>query len=146
MHSSLGRNTTEVTCCNKGICWHVHSRMDTFSGFVLHLLQTVYHMPHPPAAGHLFFSDSAHSCFLPHPSVKSRAQTQSKLSLLHKTIFCDFRKQCLVTHSISFIPCPGFKEPPERMGSLLFHLNFSPLPLGPEASLDPLFSLVLFSC
>ena len=46
-----------------------------------------YHMPHPPAVGHLVFADSAHSSFLSHPSVKSRAQTQPKLSLLQKTCF-----------------------------------------------------------
>ena len=103
-------------------------------------------MPQPPEAGHLQFADSAHSSFLPHPSGKSRAHTESKLSLLQKNSFLFFRKQCLVTHSISCAHCLGFKDMHQRMGSLSFHLNLSPLPPGPEASLDPLFSLVLFSC
>ena len=58
-----------------------------FSGFVLHLVSDVYHKPCPPAAGNLVFADSAHSRSLWHPSVKSREQTQSKLSLLQKTVF-----------------------------------------------------------
>ena len=58
-----------------------------FSGFVFHLMQNVYHKPGLPAAGHLIFADSAHSRFLPHASVKSREQTQSKLSLLQKASF-----------------------------------------------------------
>ena len=64
-----------------------------FSGFVFHLVQNGYHKPSPQAAGHLIFSDSAHSRSLPYPSVKSREQTPSKFSLLHKTVFCFFRKQ-----------------------------------------------------
>ena len=62
-------------------------------------------------------------------------------------LFCFvFRKQCLVTHSKSFAPCLGFKDLHQRMGSLPFHLNLSPLPPGPQDWLDPLFSFVLFSC
>lgn len=146
--SRLPQNTTEVICCNKRIRSHVQSRRDTFSGFVFHLVQNVYHMLCLPAAGHLVFADSAHSSFLPHPSVKSRAQTQSNLSLLQKIgfFFFLFRKQWLVTQSISCVPFLGFKEMHQRMGSLAFHQNISPLPPGPEASLDLLFLLVLFSC
>ena len=63
-----------------------------FSGFVFHLMQNFYHKPGLPAAGHLIFADSAHSRFLPHASVKSREQTQSKFSLLQKAslfvLFC----------------------------------------------------------
>ena len=119
--SRLLQNTIEVICCKKGISWHAHSRRGSFSGFIFHLVQNVYHMPPPPAAGHLVFADSAHSNFLPRTSVKSRAQTQSKLSLLDKTVLCFFRKQCLVTHSISCVPCLGFKELHQRMGSLACH-------------------------
>ena len=145
--SCLPQNTIEVICCNKGINWHAHSRMGfSFSGFIFHPGLNIYYMPPPPAAGQLVFADSAHSNFLPRTSVKSRAQTQSKLSLLDKTVLCFFRKQCLVTHSISCAPCLGFKELHQRMGSLACHRNLSPLPPGPEASLDPLFSLVFFSC
>ena len=133
------------------IHWHVHARRDTFSGFVFHLLQNVYLKPHPLAAGHLVFADSAHSRSLRHPSVKSREQTQSKISLLQKTVVCVcvcvcFRKQCLVTHSKSCAPCLRFKDLYQRMGSLPFHLNLSPLQPGPKPSLDPVSSLVLFSC
>ena len=117
-----------------------------FSGFVFHLVQNVYHKSSPPAAGHLIFADSAHSRNLPHPSVKSREQTQSKFSLLQKTVFCFFRKQYLVTHSKSCAPCLGFKDLHQRMGSLPFQLNLSPLQPGPEPSLDPVSSLVSFSC
>ena len=117
-----------------------------FHGFVFHLVQNVYHKPSPPVAGHLVSSDSARSRSLPHPSVKSREQTQSKFSLLQKTVFCFFRKQYLVTHSKSCAPCLGFKDLHQRIGSLPFHLNFSLLPPVPEASLDPVSSLVLFSC
>ena len=120
-----------------------------FSGFVFHLVQNGYHKPSPPAAVHLIFADSAHSRSLPHHSVKSREQTQSKFSLLQKTVFCFFRKQYLVTHSKSCAPCLGFKDLHQRMGSLPFHLNLSPLPPGPQAWLDPkdfcLFSDVLCS-
>ena len=61
-----------------------------FSRFVFHLVQNARHKPGPPAAGHLIFADSAHSRFLPHASVKSREQTQSKLSLLQKAVFWTF--------------------------------------------------------
>ena len=61
-----------------------------FTGFVFHLVQNVYHKPSPPEAGHLIFEDSSHYRSLPHPSVKSREQTQSKFSLLQKTVFCLF--------------------------------------------------------
>ena len=97
-------------------------------------MKNVYHEPGPPASGHLVFS--AHSRSLPHLSVKSREQTQSKLSLLQKTPFVFFRKQCLVTHSKSCAPCLGFKDLYQRMGSFPFHLNISLVPPGPEASLD----------
>ena len=72
-----------------------------FSGFAFHLVKNVYHNPGPPAPGHLIFADSAHSRSLPHPSVKSREQTQSKFSILQKTVLfvCLFRKQYLVIHS-----------------------------------------------
>ena len=109
-----------------------------FTGFVFHLVQNVYHKPGPPVAGHLVFSDSAHSRSLPHPSVKSREQTQSKFSLLQKTVFClFFWKRYLVTHSKSCSPCLGFKDLHHRMGSLPFHQNLLPLPPGPLAWLDP---------
>ena len=108
-----------------------------FSGFVFHLVQNVYHKPSPPAAGHLIFEDSSHYRCLSHPSVKSREQTQSKLSLLQKTGFVFFRKQYLVTHSKSCAPCLGFKDLHERMENLPFHLNLSPLLPGPLAWLDP---------
>ena len=120
-----------------------------FSGFVLHLVSDVYHKPCPPAAGNLVFADSAHSRSLWHPSVKSREQTQSMISLLQKTIclfVCFIRNQCLVTHSKSCAPCLGFKDLHQRMGSLAFQLNLSPLQPGPEPSLDPVSSLVSFSC
>ena len=115
-----------------------------FSGFVFHLVQNVYHKPSPPEAGHLIFEDSSHYRSLPHPSLKSREQTQAKFSLLKKTgccffvvvvvvLFCFFRKQYLVTHSKSCAPCLGFKDLHQRMGSLPFHLNLSPLPPGPQA-------------
>ena len=58
-----------------------------FSRFIFHLVQNVNHKPGPPAAGHLIFADSAHSISLPHLSVKSREQIQSKFSLLQKTDF-----------------------------------------------------------
>ena len=58
-----------------------------FSRFIFHLVQNVNHKPGPPAAGHLIFADSAHSLSLPHLSVKSREQIQSKFSLLQKTDF-----------------------------------------------------------
>ena len=128
------------------INWHVHSRRDTFSGSVLHLVPDVYNKPCPPAASHLVFADSAHSRSLQHPSVKSREQTQSKLSLLKKTVFCFFRKQFLVKHSKSCAPYLGFKDLHQRMGSLPFQLNLSLLQPGPEPSLDPVSSLVSFSC
>jgi len=112
-----------------------------FNRFVFHLVKNVYHKPGPPAAGHLIFADSAHSRFLTHPSVKSREETQSKFSLLQKAVFCFggffFRKQYLVTHSKSCAPCLRFKHLHQRLGSLLFHLNLSPLPPGPQAWLDP---------
>ena len=108
-----------------------------FSGFVFHLVHSIYHKPGPPAASHLIFANSAHSRSLPHPSVKSREQTQSKFSLLQKTVFCFLENNILVIHSKSCAPCLGFKDLHQRMGSLLFHLNLSPLPPGPQASLDP---------
>ena len=43
------------------IHWHVQARRDTFSGIVFHLVQNVYHKPHPAAPGHLVFADSSHS-------------------------------------------------------------------------------------
>ena len=63
-----------------------------FSGFVFHLVKNVYHKPDPPAVGHLIFADSVQSRSLPHASEKSREQTQSKFSLLQKTVFCFFGK------------------------------------------------------
>ena len=60
---------------------------DEMAGFVFYLVQNVYHKAGPPAKGHLVFADLAHSRSLSHPSVKSREQTQSKLSLLQKTAF-----------------------------------------------------------
>ena len=76
------------------IDWHVHARRDTFSGFVFHLMQNVYHKLLPAAAGHLIFVDSSDSRSIRHPSVKSREQTQSKLSLLQKRNFV-FQKTIL---------------------------------------------------
>ena len=126
------------------IHWHEYARKDTFSGFVLHLVQNVYHKPCPPAAGHLVFADLAHSRSLPHPSVKSGEQTQSKPSLMQKTAFLE-KKMFGNTFKIC-APCLGFKDLYQRMGNFHFHLNLSLLPPGPEASLDPVSSLVLFSC
>ena len=60
---------------------------DEMAGFVFYLVQNVYQQPGPAAAGHLVFVDIAHSRSLPHLSLKSREQTQSKLSLLQKTAF-----------------------------------------------------------
>ena len=57
-----------------------------FNRFVFHIVKNFYHKPGPPAAGHLIFADSAHSISLPHLSVKSREQTQSKVLLLQKTV------------------------------------------------------------
>ena len=76
------------------IHWHVQARRDTFSGIVFHLVQNVYHKPHPAAPGHLVFADSSHSRSLRHPSVKSREQTQSKLSFLQNRNFA-FQKTIL---------------------------------------------------
>ena len=90
---------------------------DEMAGFVFYLVQNVYHKAGPPAKGHLVFADLAHSRSLSHPSVKSREQTQSKLSLLQKTAFIFFRKQYLVTHSKSCAPCLGFKDLYQRMES-----------------------------
>ena len=130
------------------IHWHVQSSRGTFYGFIFHLVQNVYHKPCPPAAGHLVFADSAQSRSLQHPSVKFREQTQSKLSLLQKRVFCFFRKQYFVTHSKScaWIQNLGFKVVHQRMGSLTFQLNLSPLQPGPGPSLYPVSSLVSFSC
>ena len=65
----------------------------TFSSvFVFHLVQNVYHKPGPPAAGHLIFADLAHSRSLPHPSVKSREQTQSNSHSCRKQFFCFIKK------------------------------------------------------
>ena len=58
-----------------------------FLWIVFHLVQNVYHEAGLAGAGHLVFADLAHSRSLPHPSVKSREQTQSKLPLLQKTAF-----------------------------------------------------------
>ena len=121
--------------CNTLACTLQKGRV--FSGFVFHLVQNVYHKPGPPAAGHLIFADSAHSRSLPHPSVKSREQTQSNSHSCRKQFFVLLRKQYLVTHSKSCAPCLGFKDLHQRMGSLPFHLNLSPLPPGPQAWLDP---------
>ena len=57
-----------------------------------------------------------------------------------------FTKQCLVTHSKPCAPCLRFKHVHQRMGSLPFQLNLSLLQPGPEPSLDPVSSLVSFSC
>ena len=73
---------------------HVHARRDAFSGFVFHLVQNVYHKLRPAESGHLVFADSSHSRSLRHPSVKSREQTQSKLSFLQKRNFA-FQKTIL---------------------------------------------------
>ena len=120
-----------------------------FYGFVFYLMQNVYNNPGLPVAGHLIFADSAHSRPLWHPSVKFREQIQSKLSLLQKTVFSFFvffRKQFLVTHFKYCAPCLGFKDLHQRMGSLSFQQNLSPLQPGPEPPLDPVSSLVSFSC
>ena len=61
-----------------------------FLWIVFHPVQNVYHKPGPAAAGHLNFADSAHSISLPYPTVKSREQTQSKFSILQKTVFFCF--------------------------------------------------------
>ena len=130
------------------IHWHVQSSRGTFNGFIFHLVQNVYHKPCPPAAGHLVFAHSVCPRYFSNTSVKFREQTQSKLSLLQKRVFCFFRKQYFVTHSKScaWIQNLGFKDVHQRMGSLPFQLNLSPLQPGPEPSLDPVSSLVSFSC
>ena len=117
----------------------------TFSGFVFHLVQNVYHKPCPPAAVHLVFADSAHPQSLSNTSVKSREQTQSKLSPAENS-FVFFRKQCLVTYSKYLAPCLGFKDLHQRRGSLPSHPSLSPLQPGPEPSVDSVSLLVLFSC
>ena len=100
------------------IHWQVHSRRDTFCGSIFHLVQNVYHKPCPAAAGHLVFANSAHSRSLRHPSVKSREQTQSKLSLLWKRNFV-FQKTILgntfkILCSLPWIqgPAPEDGKPP----------------------------------
>ena len=65
---------------------------DEMTGFVFHLVQDVYHEAGPPASGDLVFADLAHSRTLPHPSVKFREQTQSKLSLVQKTALGFFKE------------------------------------------------------
>ena len=130
------------------IHWHAHSRRDTFSGFVFHLVQNVYQKSHPPAAGHLVFADSARPRSFSNTSVKFKEQTQSKISFTQKSFFFlfFFRKQGLVTHSKSCAPCLRFKDLQQRMGNLPFLLNLSPLQPGQEPSVDSVSSLVLFSC
>ena len=100
------------------IHWQVHSRRDTFCGSIFHLVQNVYHKPCPAAAGQLVFANSAHSRSLRHPSVKSREQTQSKLSLLQKRNFV-FQKTILgntfkILCSLPWIqgPAPEDGKPP----------------------------------
>ena len=111
-----------------------------------HLVQNVYHEPGPPASGHLVFAD------LPNPDLfhiclSKIWRTNSVKALTYaENSFCFFRKQCSVTHSKSCAPCLGFKGLYQRMGSLPFYLNLSLFPPGPEASLDPVSSLVFFSC
>ena len=91
-----------------------------FTGFVFHLVQNVYHKPGPPVAGHLTFADSAHSRSLPHPSVKSREQTQSKFSLLQKTDFCLFFLETIFGNTFKILcslpwiqgPAPEDGKPP----------------------------------
>ena len=128
------------------IHWRVHARRGTFSGFVFHLVQNVYQEAGPPANGHLVFADLAHSRSLSYPSVKSRGQTQSKLSLMQKTAFLEKKKKMFGNTFKICAPCLGFKDLYQRMGNLPFHINLYLLPPGPEASLDPMSSLVLFSC
>ena len=96
-----------------------HQMGHFISEFIFHLVQNVYHMPDSPAAGHLVFVDSAHSISLPNPSVKSRETTQSKLSLLQKTVFLFFQKTKFgntfkILYSLPWIqgPAPEDVKPP----------------------------------
>ena len=118
------------------IHWQVHSRRDTFCGSIFHLVQNVYHKPCPAAAGHLVFANSAHSRSLRHPSVKSREQTQSKLSLLWKRNFV-FQKTILGNTFKILCSLPWIQGPAPEDGSLLFQLSLSPLQPGPVPSLGP---------
>ena len=81
----------------------------------------------------------------PSTSLSKIYRTNSVKVLTPADFFFFLRKQCLVTHSISCAPRLGFQDLHQRMGSLPIHLNLSPLPPVTEASLDLLFSLVLFS-
>ena len=110
-----------------------------FLWICFHLMQNVYHKPGLPAAGHLIFADSPHCRFLPHPSVKSREQTQSKFSLLQKAgfFFLFFLKTIFGNTFKILCSLPWIQGPAPRMESLHFHLNLSPLPPVPQAWLDP---------
>ena len=128
-HRNLAKQVTDgvfLACPKTPLKWSAATKWyidmyipeGTLSRFVFHLVQNVYHMPHP----HLVFADSAHSSFLPYPSVKSRAQTQSKISLLHKTGFlfvCLFQKRMFgntfnILCSLPWIqgPAPENRKPP----------------------------------
>ena len=118
------------------IHWHVHSRRDTFSGSVLHLVPDVYHKPCPPAASHLVFADSAHFRSLRHPSVKSREQTQSKLSLLQKRNFV-FQKTILGNTFKILCSLPWIQGPAPEDGKPLFPTKSFSTPTRTRASPGP---------
>ena len=156
-HRNWQKQTTHPTflSCPKTILkwsaetmWYIGMYNPEGTVFLIHFPPSEECLPQalPSSTVHLVFADSAHSRSLRHPSVKSREQTQSELSLLQKAVLCFFRKQCLVTHSKFCAPCLGFKDLYQKIGCLHFHLNLSPLQPGPEPSLDTVFSLILFSC
>ena len=143
--SPLPQNNTEVICHNNLIHWHVNSRWDNFpldsfstqcrmstTSLALQHLVTWFLQTYPIQ----IFSTSVSKIWRTN-SVKALTYAENS--------FCFFRKQCSVTHSKSCAPCLGFKGLYQRMGSLPFHLNLSLFPPGPEASLDPVSSVVFFS-
>ena len=119
------------------IHWHVHSRRDSFSGFIYHLLQNVYHKPCPLAAGHLVLADSAHFWSLRHPSVKSREQTQSKLSLPQKKLFCFFQKTVFGNTFKILCPLPWVQGPAPENGKAPLPTQFFSTPTRTRAFTGP---------
>ena len=111
-----------------------------FSGFVFHLMQNVYHKPGLPAAGHLIFADSPHCRFLPYPSVKSREQTQSKFSLLQKTVFMFFFffKKTIFGNTFKILcSLPWIQGPAPEDGKPLFPTKSFSTPTRTRASPGP---------
>ena len=117
---------------------------DFFSGFVFHPVQNVYHDPGHPATGHLVSADSAHPKSLPHPSTKSREQTQSKLLLLQKTVFLFFLTFCNTFKILCSLAC-NWRTCISAQQSPLASKSFS-LPTRTPASLDLMFLLLFFNC